>query len=162
MKRTLGWLITAGAVASLLILGLVPKKQGVLGLVSTVHAQEGCSLATLQDEYLVTGAAEARLDQLGDPSFPRRVIEVWNFNGAGNISTFFTLNNGGTIVRGTGMATYTVDPDRCTATVTFAAGIQFELFLTRDGREGAAIRVDTIGDPEGRAAVIATRYIKKR
>ncbi len=57
MKRTLSWLIAAGAVTSLLILGLVPKKHGVLGLVSTVHAQAGCSLATLQGDYLVTGGA---------------------------------------------------------------------------------------------------------
>src|SRR6266705_4435816 len=44
MKRALILLITAGAVASLLVLGLVPKKHGVLGLVSTAHAQEGGSL----------------------------------------------------------------------------------------------------------------------
>ncbi len=160
MKRTLSWLILAGAVASLLILGLVPKKHGVLGLVSTVHAQEGCSLATLQGEYLVTGAAEARLDQRDDASFPRRSIEVYNFDGKGNMSSFFTNNNGGTVNRGTGTVTYTVDPERCTATLTFAAGFQFEFFLTRDGREGAGVRVDDV-EPEERA-VVATRNMKKR
>jgi hypothetical protein len=161
MKRTLTLLFAVGVVASLFVLGLVTNKQAVMGLVPKVHAQEGCSLATLQGEYLVTGAAVPRLDQRDDPSFPRRIIEVYNFDGAGRGSSFFTLNNGGQVMRGSGTdnLTYTVDSDRCTATLTFANGVQFELFIARDGSQGEGIRVDE--DDTGRA-VIATRSIKKR
>jgi len=132
----------------------------VLGSLLNVGAQEECSVATLHGEYLVTGAAEARFDQRDDPSFPRRNMELWKFDGAGEMENLrFVLNNGGTVGRGSGRASYTVDPDLCTAFLEFRNGVQFELFLTRDGHEGAAIRVDV--DDEGRA-VVATRSIKKR
>ena len=135
---------------------LVPLLSGTLGLglVGNVQAQEECSVATLQGDYLVTGAAEARVDQRDDPTYPRRVMAVWNFDGQGNMSAFNTVSLGGEIRRDSVNATYTVDSDRCTATLTFEGGGHFDLFITRDGSEGAAIRVDD--------GFIATRSIKKR
>ncbi len=154
MKRTLILLIAAGAVASLLVLGLVPKKHGVLGLVSTVHAQEGCSLATLQGEYLVTGRADARSD-VPDPTYPRVAIAVWTFDGEGGVTGFNTQSHGGVISRGSFSGTFAFDPSNCTATLELGMEpAHWDLFMTANGSEGAAVRTDN--------ANIATRYIKKR
>ena len=162
MKRNVIRFVAAATMTSFFVFFIVIRareKERVPGLVATVHAQEGCSLATLEGEYLATGEVEARLDQRDDPSFPRRQIEVWTFDGTGNLSRFGTFNVGGRVSRMTGTGTYTVDSDRCVATVTYPSGAQWDLYITRDGREGAAIRVDE--DAEGRA-FIATHTIKKR
>ncbi len=144
-----------------LLLGLVIAGIFALGLAPKAQAQEKCSVATLNGEYLGTGGAEARFDQRDNPSFPRRIVSVWTFDGKGGL-TGFTINNfGGEIRRSDLNGTYTMDSDRCVATATFAigAGVTFDIVVTRDGSEGVALRVDT--DEEGRAE-IATRHIKKR
>ncbi len=153
MKRTLTWLIAAGAVTSLLMLGLVPKKHGVLGLVSTVHAQAGCSPSTLQGDYLVTGGAQASIDQSDDPTFPRVALAVHIFDGKGVVTGFTTMSHGGEIIENNNLqAFYTLDSD-CKGTLTFPDA-NWRIVITRDGREGAYIRTDP--------GTIATRYIKKR
>ncbi len=149
MKRNIKSIIFVAFLASMLFLGILPKAQ----------AQE-CSLATLQGEYLVTGGAEARFDQRDDPSFPRRAIAVWTFDGNGGFTTFGIQSSGGVTVRSNLMGTYTMDSERCVATLTFAVGgAQFDTVITRDGSEGAAIRVDA--DEQGRT-IIGTRFMKKR
>jgi hypothetical protein len=87
-------------------------------------------------------------------------IEIWTFDGVGSLSGVLTVNQGGTVKadqRTSG--TYTVNPDLCAALVTFRSGAQWEVFLTRDGTEGATIRVDP--DQNGET-VIGNRYLKKR
>ncbi|MGH7773917.1 MAG: hypothetical protein ACREQA_16965 [Candidatus Binatia bacterium] len=124
-----------------------------LGLVGNVQAQEECSVATLQGDYLLTGGAQARIDQRDDPTFPRVTLGVHTFDGAGNLSGFNTMSHGGQILRNTVAAIYTLNSD-CTGTITFPViNANWEIVVTRDGREGAYIRVD-----EG---TIATRSIKK-
>ncbi len=148
-------------IKSLLVASLLGGTLG-LGLSGKAQAQEECSVATLQGEYLVTGAAEARFDQRDDPSFPRTAVDVWNFDGQGGLSGFTRQNQGGRISGGDftpGVPTYDMDPERCVATLALGAVQQWEIVIARDGSEGAAIRVDE--DPEGRA-VIATRFMKKR
>ena len=131
-------------IASMCVLGVLPK----------VEAQEECSVATLQGDYLLTGGAQARIDQSDDPTFPRVTLGVHTFDGAGNLSGFNTMSHGGQILRNTVAATYTLNSD-CTGTITFPAiNANWEIVVTRDGREGAYIRVD-----EG---TIATRSIKKQ
>ena len=153
MKRTLILLIAAGAVTSLLMLGLVPKKHRILGLVSSVHAQEGCSLATLQGDYLVTGVAQARVDQSDDPTFPRVSLAVHIFDGNGGLTGFTTMSHGGQIIENPNLqATYTLDSN-CTGSLTFPEA-RWRIVVTRDGREGAYIRVDD--------GTIATRSIRTR
>ena len=44
MKRTLTWLFAVGVVASLFVLGLVPNKQAVMGIASTVQAGDGLEI----------------------------------------------------------------------------------------------------------------------
>ena len=125
-----------------------------LGLVGSVQAQEECSVATLQGDYLVTGGAQARVDQRDDPMFPVVSVAVNIFDGAGDMSGFATQSLGGVIRQRVPIAaTYTLDAD-CTGTLTFGGGSHWEIFVTRDGREGAYIRVDD--------GFIATRSIKKR
>ncbi len=130
------------------------------GLVSNALAQGKCSVATLQGEYLVTGGAEPRLEQRDDDSYPRRIVAVYNFDGEGGLTGFTIQNRGGRINRANLSGTYIMDSERCVATLTFAAGPQWDIIIMRDGSEGAAIRVDT--DEEGRTPNIGTRYLKKR
>jgi hypothetical protein len=131
----------------------------VPSMLRNVQAREECSVATLQGEYLVTGEAAARFDQLDDPSFPRTAIAVWNLDGHGILTGFTIQSLGGEIRRSNLNATYTMDSDRCVATVTFAGNQQWEMVITRDGSEGAAIRVDL--DDAGLAGM-GTRFIKRR
>ncbi len=130
MKRALILLITAGAVASLLVLGLVPKKHGVLGLVSTAHAQEGGSLATLLPNARGKECSSATLE--GTYGFygvgtvvpagtPFRSVARFTFDGQGNWFDSSTQNDNGTIIRGTHSGIYTVNPD-CTGTLFDDAG----------------------------------------
>jgi len=105
-----------------LLLGLVIAGIFALGLAPKAQAQEKCSVATLNGEYLVTGGAEARLDQRDDDSFPRRIVAVWNFDGQGGLTGFTIQNQGGRINRANLIGTYTMDSDRCVATLTLAAG----------------------------------------
>ncbi len=130
----------------------------VLGILSNVGAQE-CSVATLDGDYLVTGGAQARADQADDPTYPRVVVSEWTFDGEGNQSGFATMSHGGQIIyRQPTTATYTLDSD-CVGVLTFAAGPQWHLVVTKDGSEGAALRIDV--DEMGRGS-IATRAFKKR
>jgi hypothetical protein len=127
-------------------------------MLPNVQAEEECSLATLQGEYLVTGETAARFDQRDDPSFPRIAAAVWDFDGNGRLSGFTIQNLGGQINRANVNATYTMDAERCVATVTFAGNQQWEMVISRDGSEGAGIRVDL--DATG-LANISTRLSRK-
>ena len=126
-------------------------------------AQEKCSGATMRGQYKVTGTADPRLDQRDDPSYPRIVTSIWNFDGESELSAYAIQNFGGTIMRVENDGTYTVSPDRCVLVVTFPnpAGGEtvWEGIITFDGGEGDLIRVDT--DAMGRAT-IAGRHLKKR
>ncbi len=152
MKRTITLLLGAGVLTGLFVLGTVPKKGLGLGIVPSVQAGEGCTLATLQGDYLHTGGAQARIDQSDDPTFPRVFAGVETFDGEGNWSVRFTGSFGGEIrSQAEGSGTYTLNSD-CTGTI-HGRNDNWDLFVTRDGREGAIIRTDD--------GTIATRYIKK-
>jgi len=74
MKKTITF-ITLGIV-SVFALGLVHKvptavTRRMLITPPVVHAQEGCSVATLQGEYLVSGRADHPSGQ-PDPTIPPR------------------------------------------------------------------------------------------
>ncbi len=143
MKRNIKSIIFAVFFASMFVLGLVGNAQ----------AQE-CSLETLLGDYLVTGRGDTRSD-LPNPNFPVVTLAVWNFDGEGNVSGFATSSRGGEITRRADVtATYTLDSD-CTGTFTFVPGMPgWELFVTRDGSEGATLNLN--------AGTIATRSFKRR
>ena len=147
MKRTIIGGTVVVVLASMLLLGtyLLPAP--------TVQAQGGCSLATLQGDYLIHVRRDAPAYAHED-GFPDLVVGVTTFDGEGNLSLDFTLSRGGQIsrrVRQVGV--YTLDAD-CTGTMTNAGLRNWDLFVTNDGSEGAAIRTDD--------GVAATQTLKKR
>jgi hypothetical protein len=132
-----------------------------LGIVSVfftppvVHAQEGCSVATLQGEYLVTGKADHPSGQ-PDHTFPRVMIAVWTFDGAGNMYGLNTSSDGGVIRRRSPIAaTYDLDSD-CNGTLTFlgASMSEWELFVNTDGSGSETLRLTD--------GTISTRSLRKR
>ncbi len=140
MKRTT-LLVIPVAVASMLLGGLV-FRNGRAGIVRRVHAQEGCSVATLQGNYLFDGrtdAPEYAHDALG---FPGLNAGLGTFDGAGNLSQVSTVSNGGNITQGLHESgVYTLGAD-CTGTITIADMIHFDIFVSSDGSELVSIRTD--------------------
>lgn len=118
-----------------------------------------CSFDTLKGEYMFTGAAEARLDQRDDPTYPRRSVGVWTFDGNGGMTGFNVQNNGGRIARAELTGAYVMDSERCLATLALGAVQRWEIVVARDGSEGIAVRVDVNEQDLG---TIATRFLKKR
>ena len=91
------------------------------------------------------------------------LISVMTLRSPASLSPFGTLmetaDQGGQITRQNVNAIYTMDSERCVATVTFAGNQQFEMVITRDGSEGAGIRVDLDGMG---LANFTPRFIKRR
>ena len=157
MKRTLTLVIGVAVVATLFVLGVVPHKQAIPGVVPTVHAQEGCTLATLQGDYLFSGRSDSR-DDAPQGTFPHVSVGVHSFDGAGNFAQRSTISRGGVIDHETAIGIYTLNAD-CTGTVTYrleggAADLHWDIVVTRDGTEGVYVRTDP--------GTIATRSIKKQ
>ena len=153
MKRSIALFIFVVVFASMLVVGLV-FRSGNAGLVPNMQAKEkGCTLDTLEGEYLFTGRADRAPGQ-PETNFPLVIAGVYTFDGAGNLSSFFTVSAGGNILRGqTITGTYTLESD-CSGTLHFEDGRNFDLFVSRDGSEGNAIRTDN--------GTIVTRSFKKR
>lgn len=88
-----------------------------------VHAQGGCSLATLMGNYGFTSSGFTTPNHsVKGTEVPFAVVGGGNFDGAGNFSINYTLAIRGGISQGlTTSGTYTVNSD-CTGTATFTAG----------------------------------------
>jgi hypothetical protein len=122
---------------------------------STVRAQPagGCSTATLEGDYLLTGRADSPNGQLLD-TYPRIFVGIFRFDGKGGVQRVHTQSFAGVVTsRSQATLTYTLDSD-CTGTLTGAAGDHWDLYANRNGKEGATIRID-----DGN---MATRYFTKR
>ncbi len=150
MKRIAIGLIVTGVVVSLLALGAGPYKKPLLGVVLSAHAGEGCSVATLEGDYLETGRADTPADN-PQPMFPRVFAGVYTFDGNGNMSVLQTRSDGGVIRHQTFTATYTLDSN-CSGHVTFPAS-EWDVYATRDGKKGYLIQTDD--------GTIATRVFEK-
>ncbi len=141
-KRKMLSLTTTLGVASVLalIVGLASNK----GILPKAHAGEeslgekGCSEATLEGDYLFTGLAFSPSGVL-DPTRPALVAGVRTFDGAGNLSQIQTASQGGVITSDVqAMGTYTLDSD-CTGRMTIAGTAHWDIFVARDGSEGAGV-----------------------
>ena len=124
------------------LLNVVVATTFALGLVrpETVLAQNVCSVATLQGDYIMTGQADFPPKGSEDPTtYPRLTLGVATFDGKGNVSTSLTLAQGGDIVRLVGTGAYTLNDD-CRG--TFTGGTNWDIVVTRDGRMGEFIRTD--------------------
>ncbi len=118
MKRTLTALLTTAVFA--VVVMLAPNtKQGTTSL-PIVHAQSGCSVATLTGNY---GVRWQGFDILKGTAHevPWAGVGVLTFDGAGNVSISFTQSLNGTISTGlTGVGTYTMNSD-CTVSTSLRA-----------------------------------------
>ena len=86
-----------------------------------VHAQNGCSVATLNGNYGVSWQGFDIL-RAGTRSVPWAGVGVETFDGAGNVSISFTSGVNGKIAAGlAGAGTYSVNPD-CTGSESFTSG----------------------------------------
>ena len=116
MKRIVSTLLALG-VSVTLVFVVTTWKHGS----TTVHAQGGCTVATLKGNY---GVSWQGFDILkgGTRSVPWAGIGVESFDGAGIVAITFTQALNGNITAGaTGAGTYAVNPD-CTASVSFTSG----------------------------------------
>ncbi len=86
-----------------------------------------CSLSMLKGSYSVQGEGTVVAQVPGWTAPPTPFAEEANYSldGSGNLSGSFTANADGTVVTGTLMGTYTVNPD-CTGTIASSgAGLPF-------------------------------------
>jgi hypothetical protein len=106
--------------ATLVVLTTTSKlKHGI----PTVHAQGGCSVATLTGNYGFTSSGFTTPNHsVKGTEVPFAVVGAGSFDGAGNFSITYTLAIRGGISQGLATSgTYTVNSD-CTGSATFTAG----------------------------------------
>ncbi len=138
MKRTTLLFILL-AVVGVLVGGSVFRNSNA-GIVRSVQAHEGCTLATLQGTYLFTVRLDNRSD-LPDPKRPGVVAGVRTFDGEGNLSQVASDSMGGVITqRIAATGTYTLDSD-CIGTMTIN-GRPWDIYVAEDGGEGVGTRTD--------------------
>lgn len=141
MKRIISAVLALVVSATLVVVATSWKPS-----VTAVHAQGGCSAATLTGNYPFTyiGSNASGRSANGQNNVPNAAVGVFTFDGAGNVSVSYTVVvNGGartTSVPDTG--TYTVNSD-CTGTLTDATiEIHFNLATVGGGAEMFAIQTD--------------------
>jgi hypothetical protein len=141
MKRILSAFLALAVSAALVVVATNWKHS-----VKAVHAQGGCSNATLTGNYpfIYTGANAPGHSVRGKNTFGNAAVGVFTFDGAGNNSATYTaVFNGSafsTSVPDTG--TYTVNSD-CTGTATDETiGIHFNIVTVGGGAEFFAIQTD--------------------
>jgi hypothetical protein len=112
--------------------------------VRAVYASTGCTDATLTGNYAVSGPGFTNTNKTANGNeVPFTAVGVFTFDGAGNISTTFTLSTNGAIQVGdTSSGTYSVNQD-CTGSISFtsgnAAGISENMVIIGGGTEIFAI-----------------------
>ncbi|HEV2388748.1 MAG TPA: hypothetical protein VGS20_16010 [Candidatus Acidoferrales bacterium] len=135
MKRiTIG--LTVTGVVGLFALGVVPYKKPLLGVALRTHADEGCSVATLQGSYGAYGVGT-----VVPAGTPFRSLVRLTFDGHGNWSNSLTQNDNGTVIRSTASGTYTVNGD-CTGTIDRADGQSFDVVIVDGGKEFYGLRTN--------------------
>ncbi len=145
MKRTLGAVFAVAVLATLLVLGPIPKIQ-----VPVVHAAAGCTLATLRGNYafIYTGAGAPGHSLRGLNNAPSAAVGVLAFDGAGNLSASYTVVFNGAAAETTSVpdtGTYTVNSD-CTGTLTDATiDAHFNMVIVGGGAELFNIQTDAGG-----------------
>jgi hypothetical protein len=114
MKRIIVSIVLGGVVACLIFAGLV-SRGGRPSLASKVHAQEGCSVATLHGAYgfFRTGTVSAGTTSAG----PLAAVGIATFDGTGAVSTArqtirrIGVTTSDLFITPAGVGPYQVDPD---------------------------------------------------
>jgi len=140
MKRIIALFIFAVVFASAVVLDLVPNRQRVLRAAAPnakIKEGEECSNASLEGSYGGYGIGTVVPD-----GTPQRSLVRSSYDGRGNWSNSFTINDNGTVRRGTASGTYKVNPD-CTGTEFGAQGQPtFDFVLVDRGNEFYSVRTD--------------------
>jgi len=144
MKRAIT-AFSAFAVLAAVVMLAPSAKQHITSL-PVVHAQSGCSDATLSGNYAVvyTGFGTRGHTSKGPTNTPGAVVGVLTFDGAGSITASYTaVFNGSVSTTSTpDVGTYSVNSD-CTGTTTdTTAGIHFNFAIAGGGAEVFAIQTD--------------------
>ena len=122
MKKTTAWFLFLGAVAALVI-GTPAAKRSLASL-PLVHAQSGCSNASLIGNYAAIQPAGfiAPGHSVKGAEVPWQVVGTFTFDGANSVSANYTAAVNGTIYTSqTASGSYTVNSD-CTASLSFTSG----------------------------------------
>jgi hypothetical protein len=114
MKRILSALLTLAAAAALVVLPITSKHD-----VTAVHADSGCTDATLRGNYGITFSG---FQLQHNKSVPFYGAGLSTFDGAGNVSAVFAFSlNGTASTNNPYTATYSVNSD-CTVSITATPG----------------------------------------
>jgi hypothetical protein len=134
MKRTSTVLLVMAAVAALVVWAPTMKHGSA---VPVVHAQSGCSNATLTGNYGFNNPGFTTPDHsVKGAEVPFAAVGVLAFDGAGNVSTTFTFAIRGGIFPGqTSSGTYAVNSD-CTGSISLTdIGVNFNTVIIAGGTE---------------------------
>ena len=134
MKRTSTVLLVMAAVAALVVWAPTMKHGSA---VPVVHAQSGCSNATLTGNYGFNNPGFTTPNRsVKGAEVPFAAVGVLAFDGAGNIATTFTLAIRGGISTGlTSSGTYAVNSD-CTGSISLTdIGVNFNTVIIGGGTE---------------------------
>ncbi len=144
MKRIFSVLFAMAAVAALVVWAPT-MKHGSIAL-PDVHAQSGCSAATLTGNYAFTDSGFAAPRGRGiAPEVPVAALGVLKFDGAGNVSFGSALAFNGTIIPNSETGTYTMNSD-CTGSISLTAGdifpLDFNMVIIGGGTEVFGLLTD--------------------
>lgn len=136
MKQIVSSLLALAVSAALIVVATTWKHS-----VRAVHAQSGCSVATLNGRYALTSSGFTPKGSVGTP-LPAAVVGVVTFDGAGNLSATYTDVSPGkpyyVPLEGAGSGTYTVNSD-CTGSASCTAGdcagVAWNTVIIGDGTE---------------------------
>lgn len=131
MKRTFSALLGFVIAATLVV--LVASRKHAL---PSVHAQSGCSAATLTGNYAFSnpGFTTPTKAVTGNED-PFAAVGVLAFDGVGSTTVSFTLAFKGVITPGqTATGTYTVNSD-CTGSISFPTVVNFNTVIIGAGAE---------------------------
>jgi hypothetical protein len=139
MKRVISGFV-ALAVSATLVFVVTSWKHAA----TAVHAQGGCSVATLNGNYpsVITGASAPGHSVKGMNNVPNAAVGVATFNGTGGFSIAYTVVFNGVASTASDTGTYTVNSD-CTGTITDASiNIHFNIVTVGGGAEVFGIITD--------------------
>ena len=118
---------------------------GLIGFLSGPSAaQQQCTTATLQGQFVFTGRG---FIEAAEPGIQRVHYGIFVFDGAGKFTGKQSSSRGGKIGREKLQGTYTLDAD-CTGTMNFGSilnpgsQIHWDLYVTEDHKRGNIIRMD--------------------
>ncbi len=138
MKTTMGALISARALVSLLALAM---PFGISGTARADGESQVCGPQTLVGSYVFTARG---FNIVSGVAQPKAIVEGIDFNGDGTLSVpFATVSINGLIIQVPpgGVGVYTVEAN-CEGTLTFTNGPSYDIFVQTSGKQLWMIQTD--------------------